>query len=46
MEGAWISSKSPWTDLLTANRSLFFIRLEQRRFIAKQDLNLLVPNRN
>jgi outer membrane protein TolC len=46
MEGAWISSKSSLTDLLATNRSLFFIRLEQRRFIAKQDLNLLVPNRN
>lgn len=51
VESAWISSKSSLTDLLAANRSLFFIRLEQRRFIAMQqvalqDLNLLVPSRN
>jgi outer membrane protein, heavy metal efflux system len=50
VEGAWISSKSSLTDLLDANRLLFSIRLEQRRFIAMQqvalqELNLLVPNR-
>jgi outer membrane protein, heavy metal efflux system len=49
VEGAWISSKSSLTDLLDANRALFSIRLEQRRFVAMQqvaleELNLLVPN--
>ena len=51
VESAWISSKSSLTDLLDANRLLFSIRLEQRRFIAiqqaaLQDLHLLVPNRH
>ncbi len=50
VENAWISSKSSLTDLLDANRMLFSIRLEQRRFIAMQqaalqELQLLVPNR-
>ncbi|RYD23067.1 MAG: TolC family protein [Verrucomicrobiaceae bacterium] len=50
VEASWISSKSPLTDLLEANRQLFSIRLEQRRFIALQlaaleELNLLVPVR-
>ena len=49
VESAWISSKSSLTDLLDANRLLFSIRLEQRRFIAMQqaalqELQLLVPN--
>lgn len=49
VQGAWISSKSPLTDLLEANRLLFSIRLEQRRLVATQlaaleELNLLVPN--
>ena len=51
VEGAWISSQSSLTDLLDANRMLFSIRLEQRRFIAMQqvalqELHLLVPNRH
>ena len=50
IEAAWISSKSPLTDLLDSNRILFSIRLEQRRFVAMQlaaleQLNLLVPRR-
>ena len=50
VESAWISSKSSLTDLLDANRMLFSIRLEQRRFIAMQqaalqELQILVPNR-
>ncbi len=50
IEAAWISSKAPLTDLLDASRSLFAIRLEQRRFIAMQlaaleQLYVLVPNR-
>lgn len=50
IEAAWISSKSPLTDLLESNRMLFSIRLEQRRFVAMQlaaleELNLLVPSR-
>ena len=49
-EAAWLSSKAPLTDLLDANRQLFSIRLEQRRFIAMQlaaleQLHSLVPNR-
>ena len=49
-EAAWISSKAPLTDLLDASRSLFAIRLEQRRMIAMQlaaleELHNLVPNR-
>ena len=48
IESAWISSKSPLTDLLDANRILFAIQLQQRRFVAMQlsaieQLNLLVP---
>lgn len=49
-EAAWISSKAPLTDLLDSSRTLFAIRLEQRRMIAMQiaaleQLNTLVPNR-
>lgn len=49
-EAAWISSKSPLTDLLDSSRTLFSIRLEQRRMIAMQlaaleELHTLVPNR-
>ena len=49
-EAAWISSKAPLTDLLDASRSLFAIRLEQRRMVAMQlvaleELHTLVPNR-
>lgn len=48
-EAAWISSKTPLTDLLDSSRSLFSIRLEQRRFTAMQlaaleELQTLVPN--
>ncbi len=48
VEGSWISSKSSVSDLLDAQRQLFSIRLEQRRFVAKQrialeELNRLVP---
>jgi outer membrane protein TolC len=50
VKDSWISSKSSLTDLLDANRLLFSIRLEQRRFIAMQqvaleELNILVPAR-
>ena len=50
IEAAWISSKSPLTDLLDSSRTLFAIRLEQRRMIAMQlaaleELQTLVPNR-
>jgi outer membrane protein TolC len=49
-EAAWISSKAPLTDLLDSSRTLFSIRLEQRRMIAMQlaaleELHILVPNR-
>jgi outer membrane protein, heavy metal efflux system len=49
-EAAWISSKAPLTDLLDSARTLFAIRLEQRRMIAMQlaaleQLHTLVPNR-
>lgn len=49
-EAAWISSKVPLTDLLDSARSLYAIRLEQRRMIAMQlaaleQLHTLVPNR-
>lgn len=49
-EAAWISSKAPLTDLLDSARSLFAIRLEQRRMTAMQlaaleELHTLVPNR-
>jgi len=49
IEAAWLSSKATLTDLLDASRSLFAIRLEQRRFIAMQlaaleQLYNLVPN--
>ena len=48
IEGSWINSQSTLTELLDANRSLFSVKLEQRRFIAMQQvalegLNLLVP---
>jgi outer membrane protein TolC len=50
IEAAWISSKIPLTDLLDSGRTLFSIRLEQRRMIAMQlaaleELQTLVPNR-
>ena len=50
IEAAWISSKVPLTDLLDSSRTLFSIRLEQRRMIAMQlaaleELQSLVPNR-
>jgi outer membrane protein, heavy metal efflux system len=49
-EAAWISSKAPLTDLLDSSRTLFAIRLQQRRMIAMQlaaleQLHTLVPNR-
>lgn len=49
-EAAWISSKAPLTDLLDSARTLFAIRLQQRRMIAMQfaaleDLRTLVPHR-
>jgi outer membrane protein TolC len=49
-EAAWISSKAPLTDLLDSSRTLYAIRLEQRRMIAMQlaaleQLHTLVPNR-
>ena len=50
IEAAWISSKAPLTDLLDSARTLFSIRLEQRRMIAMQlaaleELHTLVPDR-
>ena len=50
IQAAWISSKAPLTDLLDSSRTLFSIRLEQRRFIAMQlaaleELQTLVPSR-
>jgi len=50
IEAAWISSKAPLTDLLDSSRTLFAIRLEQRRMVAIQlaaleELQTLVPNR-
>lgn len=50
LETSWISSKATLTDLLDANRLLFSIRLEQRRYLAMQlsaleDLRVLVPDR-
>ena len=50
IEAAWISSKAPLGDLLDSARTLFAIRLEQRRMIAMQlaaleELQTLVPNR-
>ena len=50
IEASWISSKAPLTDLLDSARTLFSIRLEQRRMIAMQlaaleELQALVPNR-
>jgi outer membrane protein TolC len=49
-EAAWISSKAPLSGLLDSARTLFSIRLEQRRMIAMQlaaleELHTLVPNR-
>jgi outer membrane protein TolC len=49
-EAAWISSKAPLADLLDSARTLFAIRLQQRRMIAMQiaaleDLRTLVPHR-
>ncbi len=48
-EAAWISSKAPLSGLLDSSRSLFAVRLEQRRMIAMQlaaleELQTLVPN--
>jgi outer membrane protein TolC len=48
IEAAWISATATLADLLESNRTLFSIRLEQRRFIAIQqaaleDLNALLP---
>jgi outer membrane protein TolC len=50
IEAGWISSKAPLTDLLDSSRTLFAIRLEQRRMIAMQlaaleELQTLVPSR-
>ena len=50
VEAAWINSRATITDLLEAQRMLFSIRLEQRRFIAMQqaaleELHTLVPTR-
>jgi outer membrane protein TolC len=50
IEAAWISSKANLTDLLDSSRTLFAIRLEQRRFIAMEqaaleELHTLVPSR-
>lgn len=50
IEAGWISSKAPLTDLLDSARTLFAIRLEQRRMIAMQlaaleELQTLVPDR-
>jgi outer membrane protein TolC len=50
VEASWISSKASLTDLLDSNRTLFSIKLEQRRFVAMQlaaleNLNLLVPRK-
>ena len=50
IQAAWISSKAPLSDLLTSARTLYSIRLEQRRMIAMQlaaleELQTLVPNR-
>ena len=50
IEAGWISSKAPLTDLLESSRTLFAIRLEQRRMIAMQlaaleELRTLVPSR-
>ena len=49
VEDSWLSLKSPLTEVLEAQRILFAIRLEQRRFVAMrqvalEDLHLLVPN--
>ena len=51
IEAAWISSKAPLTDLLDSSRTLFAIKLEQRRLTAMQlaaleELRTLVPNRH
>ncbi len=50
IEASWISFKAPLSDLLTSARTLFSVRLEQRRMIAMQlaafeELETLVPNR-
>jgi outer membrane protein, heavy metal efflux system len=50
IEASWISSKAPLTDLLDSARTLFSIRLEQRRMTAMQlaaleELHTLVPHR-
>jgi hypothetical protein len=51
IEAAWISSKAPLTDLLDSSRTLFAIKLEQRRLTAMQlaaleELRTLVPSRH
>lgn len=51
LQAAWISSKSPLTDLLDSHRMLLASQVEERRFIALQlaameELNELVPARN
>lgn len=48
LQASWINSDTSLTDLLDSNRSLFSIRLAQRRFVAAQlgaleDILLLVP---
>lgn len=50
IEAAWISSKAPLADLLDSSRTLFAIKLEQRRMIAMElaaleELHALVPSR-
>jgi len=50
IEAAWISSKAPLTDLLDSSRTLFAIKLEQRRMTAmelaaNEEFRALVPNR-
>jgi outer membrane protein TolC len=50
IEASWLSFKAPLSDLLDSARTLFSIRLEQRRMIAMQlaaleELQTLVPNR-
>ena len=50
VQTAWISSKSPLTDLLDSRRMLLASEVEERRWIALQlaaleELNLLVPSK-
>ncbi|HEX5789831.1 MAG TPA: TolC family protein, partial [Luteolibacter sp.] len=49
-KAAWISSKATLSDVLDATRSLYAVRLEERRMLAMQlaaleDLEALVPAR-